>query len=82
MSLKKESILDQIQISNNGVIQLKFVVTIYENDEKISASDSYKSIAPGADVSTEDAKVKAICAAVHTADVVSAYQAAQAAKGV
>ena len=32
---------------------------------------------PGADVSAEDAKVKAIAASIHTAEVISAYQASQ-----
>ena len=82
MSLKKETILDQIQISNSGVVQLKFVVAIYEDDEKISAADLYKSIAPGDDYSNEDARVQAICAATHTAGVIAAYKAAQAAQGV
>jgi len=31
---------------------------------------------PGADYSGEDARVQAICAATHTAEVVAAYQAA------
>jgi hypothetical protein len=35
-------------------------------------------VAPGADVSGEDAKVQAIAASIHTADVVAAYKAAQA----
>ena len=39
-------------------------------------------VAPGDDYSNEDARVKAICAATHTADVIAAYQAAQAAQGV
>jgi len=34
-------------------------------------------IYPGDDYSAEDAKVQAICAAVHTAEVIAAYQAAQ-----
>jgi hypothetical protein len=38
-------------------------------------------VAPGADVSGEDAKVQAIAASIHTADVVAAYNAAQAAQG-
>ena len=77
MSLKKETMLDQIQISNNGVVQLKFVVAIYEDDKKINAGDLYKSIAPGDNYSAEEAKVQAICAAVHTPEVIAAYQAAQ-----
>ena len=35
-------------------------------------------IAPGQDYSQEDARVQAICAAMHTPEVVAAYQDAQA----
>ena len=36
------------------------------------------TIAPGQNYSNEDAKVQAICAAVHTQEVIDAYAAAQA----
>ena len=81
MSLEKEILLDQIQISSNNVVQAKFVVSIYENDEKISVADLYKTFAPGADCSQEDAKVQAICATVHTQEVIAAYKAAQETAG-
>jgi len=34
-------------------------------------------VAPGQDYSGEDAKVQALCAAIHTPAVIAAYQAAQ-----
>jgi len=35
-------------------------------------------VAPGDDYSAEEAKVQAVCAAVHTPEVIEAYKAAQA----
>jgi hypothetical protein len=49
---------------------------------EISSKFQRHVVVPGADVSAEDAKVKAIAASIHTAAVISAYQAAQAAQGV
>lgn len=48
-----------------------------EDGKQISGNFHRHVVAPGNDYSAEDAKVQAICAAVHTADVVAAYQAAQ-----
>ena len=39
-------------------------------------------VPPGDDYSQEDARVQAICAATHTADVVEAYKAKQAANAI
>ena len=53
-----------------------------EDGKQISGTFHRHVVAPGDDYSGEDARVQAICAATHTAAVVSAYQAAQAAQGV
>jgi predicted transcriptional regulator len=81
MSLEKQTSVHQIQIVNNCV-EVSTSVRIVENGQIISSSMTGKVIAPGDDFSNEDAQVKAICAAVHTAAVIAAYKAAQAAQGV
>jgi hypothetical protein len=48
-----------------------------EDGKQLSGTFHRHVVAPGDDYSAEDAKVQAICAAVHTTEVVSAYQAAQ-----
>jgi hypothetical protein len=48
-----------------------------EDGKQISSAFQRHVVIPGDDYSAEDAKVQAICAAVHTADVIAAYQAAQ-----
>jgi hypothetical protein len=48
-----------------------------EDGKEISSQFHRHVVSPGDNYSTENAKVKAICAAVHTAEVIATYQAAQ-----
>lgn len=75
MSSEKQIIVDLIQTLENGCVQVR--TCIKENGEKINNSFHRHVVAPGDDFSVEDAKVQAICAEVHTFDVVAAYKAAQ-----
>jgi hypothetical protein len=80
--LEKIVSVDLIEVIENGSIQVRTKTAIKEDGVEISSKFHRHVVAPGADYSAEDARVQAICAATHTAAVVSAYQAAQAAKGV
>jgi hypothetical protein len=80
--LEKIEIVDRIEVVENGCIQVRTKTAIKEDGVEISSKFHRHVVVPGADVSGEDARVQAICAATHTAAVVSAYQAAQAAQGV
>jgi hypothetical protein len=82
MSLEKVVSVDLIEVIENGCIQVRTKTAIKEDGVEISSKFHRHVVAPGDDYSTEDARVQAICAATHTAAVVSAYQAAQAAQGV
>ncbi len=75
--LEKVTVVDRIEVVESGVIQVRTKTVIKEDGVEISSKFHRHVVAPGADVSGEDAKVQAIAAAVHTADVVAAYQAAQ-----
>ena len=77
MALKKVISVDLIEVVENGTIQVRTKTAIMENGEQISGAFHRHVVAPGDNYSAEDAKVQAICAAVHTADVITAYQAAQ-----
>jgi hypothetical protein len=79
MSLEKVISVDLIEVVENGSIQVRTKTVIEENGVEISSKFARHVVAPGDDYSAEDARVKAICAAMHTADVVAAYKAAQAA---
>jgi hypothetical protein len=82
MALEKIEVVDLIEVIENGSIQVRTKTAIKEDGVEISSKFHRHVVAPGADVSGEDARVQAICAATHTAAVVSAYQAVQAAQGV
>ena len=77
MSLEKVTSVDLIEVVENGCIQVRTKIAIKEDGVEISSKFHRHVVVPGANVSGEDAKVQAIAAAVHTADVVAAYKAAQ-----
>ena len=77
MTLEKIEIVDRIEVLENGCVQVRTKTAIMEDGTQISGTFHRHVVAPGDDYSAEDAKVQAICAAVHTAEVIAAYQAAQ-----
>lgn len=82
MAITKEMIVDRIEVLENGCVQVRTKTAIMEDGVQISGSYHRHVVAPGDDYSAEADRVKAICAATHTAAVISAYLAAQAAQGV
>ena len=77
MALEKVISVDLIEVVENGSIQVRTKTAIKEDGVEISSKFHRHVVVPGADYSAEDAKVQAICAAMHTAEVIAAYQAAQ-----
>jgi hypothetical protein len=82
MAIEKQISIDQIEIVENGCVQVRTCTSIFENGAQISASYHRHVVAPGDNYSAEDARVQAICSATHTDEVVAAYKAAIAARGV
>jgi hypothetical protein len=76
--LEKVTVVDRIEVLENGCVQVRTKTAIMENGKQISGTFHRHVVAPGDDYSGECDKVKAICAATHTAEVVAAYQAALA----
>lgn len=74
--LKKIVSVDLIEVVENGCIQVRTKTAIKEDGIEISSKFHRHVVAPGADYSAEDAKVQAIAASIHTADVIAAYVAA------
>ena len=77
MALEKIEIVDRIEVVENSCIQVRIKTAILEDGVEISGKFHRHVVAPGDDYSAEGAKVKAICAAMHTAEVIAAYKAAQ-----
>ncbi len=73
--LEKIEIVDRIEVIENGCVQVRTKTAIMEDGEQISGTFHRHVVVPGADYSAEDAKVQAICAAVHTTEVIAAYSA-------
>jgi len=78
MALEKVTIVDLIEVVENGCIQVRTKTSIKEDGVEISGTFHRHVVVPGADVSAEDAKVQAIAASIHTAEVIATYVAAQA----
>tara|TARA_R110000868_G_scaffold181210_1_gene422048 strand:- start:244 stop:480 length:237 start_codon:yes stop_codon:yes gene_type:complete len=73
--LEKVNVVDRIEVVENGSVQVRTKTAILEDGVQISGAFHRHVVAPGDDYSAEDARVKAICAATHTAAVVAAYKA-------
>ena len=74
--LEKIEIVDRIEVVENGCVQVRTRTSIMEDGKQISGTFHRHVVVPGDDYSAEDARVKAICKATHTAAVVTAYKAA------
>ena len=75
MALEKVISVDLIEVVENGSIQVRTKTSIKEDGVEITSQFHRHVVAPGADYSQEDAKVQSICASIHTAEVIAAYQA-------
>jgi hypothetical protein len=82
MALEKIAVVDRIEVVENGSVQVRTRTSIMEDGKQISGTFHRHVVAPGDDYSGEDARVQAICAATHTADVIAAYKAAQTKESV
>lgn len=80
--LEKLIVVDRIEVLENGCVQVRTKTAIMEDGKQISGTFHRHVVAPGDDYSGEDARVQAICSATHTAGVVAAYKAAQAARSL
>jgi hypothetical protein len=75
--LEKVVSVDLIEVLENGCVQVRTKTAIMEDGKQISGTFHRHVVAPGDDYSAEDARVKAICAAMHTPKLIAAYKAAQ-----
>lgn len=74
--LTKTSIVDLCEVLENGIVQVRTASRIMEDGKVLSQSFHRHCVVPGQDFAQEDAKVRAICAAIHTSDCIAAYNAA------
>jgi len=79
MSLTKTITVDQITVEENGIVLYREATRIMEDGNQISQTYHRSSLTPAQDLTGVPANVVAICNAAWTTEVVTAYQAAQAA---
>jgi hypothetical protein len=77
MSLTKQTVVDQITVTENGTILYREATRIMENDVQLSQTYHRTSLVPAQDLTGVPANVVAICNAAWTPEVIAAYQAKQ-----
>lgn len=78
MSLTKTTAVDQITVTENGIVLFREATRILENGNEISKTYHRTSLTPGQDLTGQPAEVVAHCNVAWTAEVIAAYQAEQA----
>jgi len=78
MSLTKQVVIDQITVTDNGVILYREATHIMEDGNELSKTYHRTSLVPGQDLTGIPANVVAHCNLAWTEAVIAAYQAAQA----
>jgi hypothetical protein len=77
MALTKEVAVDQITITENGIVLYREATSIKEDGEEISKKYHRTSLTPGQDLAGQPANVVAICQVAWTPEVIAAYEAQQ-----
>ena len=75
MALTEETIVDKIEVIENGSVQVRTATVIKRDDVEINRSFHRHVLAPGDSLDGQDARVSAIATATWTDEVVTAYQA-------
>jgi len=75
MSLTKSTAVDQITVTENGIILYREATRIMEDGTELTKSYHRNSLTPGQDLMGVPANVVAICNAAWTAEVIAAYKA-------
>lgn len=78
MSITKSTTVDQITVTENGIVFYREATRIMEDGNELSKTYHRTSLTPGQDLTGIPANVVAHCNVAWTAEVIAAYQAAQA----
>ena len=75
MALSKEIAIDQITVTENGVVLYRQATRILEDGVQLSQTYHRTSLAPASDLTGVPANVAAIANVAWTPEVIAAYQA-------
>ena len=79
MALTKETVIDQITVTENGIVLYREATRIMEDGVQLSQTYHRTSLTPGQDLTGQPEQVVAICNVAWTPEVIAAYEAQQAA---
>jgi hypothetical protein len=75
MALTKETVVDQITVTENGIVLYREATRIMEDGQQLSQTYHRTSLTPAQDLTDQPANVAAICNAAWTPEVIAAYKA-------
>jgi DNA-binding transcriptional LysR family regulator len=79
MAITKTTSIDQITVTENGIVLYREATRIMEDGNELSKTYHRSSLTPGQDLTGIPANVVAICDVAWTEKLISAYQAQMAA---
>ena len=75
MTLTKTTTVDQITVTENGIVLYREATRIMEDGKELSKTYHRTSLTPAQDLTGVPANVVAICNVAWTPEVIAAYQA-------
>jgi DNA-binding transcriptional LysR family regulator len=77
MALTKQTVVDQITVTENGIVLYREATRIMEDGKEFSKTYHRNSLTPAQDLTGVPSNVVAICNEAWTPEVIAAYQAQQ-----
>lgn len=74
MALTKQEVTDKIEILEDGVVQIRRATRIFDDGVLVSETFKRAVLEPGQNIAAESGRVRQVCAAVWTPQVVADYQ--------
>jgi DNA-binding transcriptional LysR family regulator len=75
MAITKLTVVDQITVTENGIVLYREATRVVEDGNEIAKTFHRTSLTPAQDLTGQPANVVAICNAAWTPEVIAAYQA-------
>ena len=75
MALTETKVIDQITVTENGIVLYREATTVLKDGDQIAKTYHRSSLTPGQDLTGQPDNVKAIAQVTWTQAVIAAYQA-------
>jgi len=82
MALTKETVVDQITVTENGTVLYREATRIMEDGNQLSQTYHRTSLTPDQDLTGQPTNVAAICNLTWTPEIIAAYKAQQEANSI